>query len=163
MKSDGTGGRDNPQLKVEVMARGATDTRYYIPALDAILEVPTGTGPRELEKIVRDVAAHARLAQRQLGDDARDNRPAPSRYLVGHGERFAYTSHSLMVDLLMPPAMARDFYANVEECFPLWVERHGMRRARWIARFQAWNAAVGYRVGQLLDVVERFARAIRPG
>lgn len=51
--------------------------------------------------------------------------PAPAGY-----------RQSLLIDLLVPSDRARDMHANLADLYPIWVQRHGERKAGWVARMQ---------------------------
>jgi hypothetical protein len=69
---------------------------------------------------------------------------------------------AFLLELLLPPDVASDALANLEEVFPLWCSRHGLRRARWIFRAQSWFIVIGNRGMVLLSMAERLLRAARP-
>ena len=67
----------------------------------------------------------------------------------------------LLLDLFLSPDIAKDSLANLEDVFPLWCERHGIRRARWIFRLQTIFIIVGNRGAALLSFFERVAKLAR--
>lgn len=68
---------------------------------------------------------------------------------------------TFLLDLCLPPTIARDALANLEEVFPLWCERHGIGRARWIFRLQTIFVVLGNRGSALLNFFERVAKLAR--
>ena len=74
---------------------------------------------------------------------------------------------TFLLDLLMKPDEAKDAAANLEDYYPVWVAKHGARRASRIFRFQAGRILVGYWWGRIMTQVERVIKTVsvfvRPG
>lgn len=70
---------------------------------------------------------------------------------------------SFSMDLLLPPSVAVDAQACLDEVYPIWIAQHGRRRARWIRRFQIIRIVVGHHAIPVLGFAERILRIVRGG
>lgn len=68
---------------------------------------------------------------------------------------------SLILDILVPFARAQDMHANLEEVYPRWVERHGVRRAELIRACQVTWLIAGAWWEKALTTGERLLKVIR--
>lgn len=76
-------------------------------------------------------------------------------------ESAALPPSTLLLDICLSPPIAHDAVANLQDVFPLWCDRYGIRRARWIFRLQTIFIVVGNRGGALLSFFERVAKLAR--
>jgi hypothetical protein len=68
---------------------------------------------------------------------------------------------SLLLDMLVPIAGSQDMQANLEELFPVWIERHGVQRARWIQRAQVAQLIGGNWWENILSSAERLLKIVK--
>jgi hypothetical protein len=69
--------------------------------------------------------------------------------------------HSLLIDLLVPATAAEDMHANLEEMHIFWVDRHGVRKARWVRRAQIALMISGLWLNRLIGLTERLLKVTR--
>ena len=63
---------------------------------------------------------------------------------------------SLLIDALIAPERAVDMQANLEETFPLWVERHGLTAAHRIRRVQIARLIIGEYWNKAITLAKAF-------
>jgi len=68
---------------------------------------------------------------------------------------------SFILDMLVPYDRAQDMHANLAELYPVWVSRHGARRAEWIHRTQVALLIGGTWWEKLLSTGERLLKVAR--
>ncbi|MGN6690283.1 MAG: hypothetical protein ACTHJU_05025, partial [Sphingopyxis sp.] len=68
---------------------------------------------------------------------------------------------SILLDCLVPFDRAKDMHANLEDIYPVWVERHGAAKAVWIKRWQVALLIGGTWWEKLLSATERLLKVMR--
>ena len=63
-------------------------------------------------------------------------------------------SSSILIDALIDSRRAVDMQANLAEVFPLWVERHGSFRAKWICKVQIARLIIGEYWNKVLELIK---------
>ena len=73
----------------------------------------------------------------------------------------ATVSASLLIDLFVPPDLARDMQANLEELYPIWIDRHGERNARRVHLTQCIRMVGGHMFNGVIGLFERVVGAFK--
>ncbi|MBA2935316.1 hypothetical protein HZF05_14605 [Sphingomonas sp. CGMCC 1.13654] len=68
---------------------------------------------------------------------------------------------SYIVDYLLPPDIAQDVQANMEEVMPIWIAAHGPQRANRIRRAQVFRIVVGHYATPIVAFSERVLAIVR--
>jgi hypothetical protein len=68
---------------------------------------------------------------------------------------------SLLIDLLVPSDRAQDMHANLADLYPKWVQRHGERKAAWVARMQIAMLIGGNGWEKLAPIFDKLLKIVR--
>lgn len=67
---------------------------------------------------------------------------------------------SFALDLLLPPQIALDAQAGLDDMWPAWLSAHGVRKARLIRLTQIGRIVVGHHALPVLNYVERLLKIV---
>jgi len=67
---------------------------------------------------------------------------------------------SFALDLLLPPQIALDTQAGLDDMWPAWRSAHGVRKARLIRLMQIGRIVVGHHALPVLNYVERLLKIV---
>ncbi len=68
---------------------------------------------------------------------------------------------SLLIDMLVTSDRAQDMHANLADLYPAWVQRHGQRKAAWVARMQIAMLIGGNGWEKLAPIFDKLLKIVR--